>query len=170
MNRIITAEDTPDKVMLFVFVMFYGVLIAFGLNTQSSTEKVTFDKQKLVGAGVEDPSGTALGTITKVIKESSDQAEFAVVLYRTHDESGNATRRFVTVPIAALRVLEKSSHGVNVVTAMSGRRLEVAPFFDPARIEDPKYTADIYRNYGIAPSWTENGTGKPMEEQSKQSP
>ena len=147
------------KMILFIFAVFYGVLIASG-SYLSSMGKVTFDDQRVISTIVKDPYGKALGVIDRVFTAKTDNAKFAIVLYRTHDKYGNAERRFIAVPVKALKISEMKSNGVIVVLNRTEKKLDAAPFFDPARIENPRYDANIYRFYGLQPSWSENGMEK----------
>ena len=163
-----------SKICLFVFVTFLSVVLAVSTSYASTPSgkgsSMTFDDQNLIGATVIDRYGGEPGTIIKVIKVDRDQAEFAVVLYRTHDKYGNAERRFITIPVAALMISETRSGRVTTMLTHT-QNLKSAPFFDPARIESSKYDANVYRDYGVQPSWTDNGMGKSMKEQkSEKSP
>ena len=159
MDKIIRGEQIVGKMILFIFAVFYGVLIASG-SYLSSMGKVTFDDQRVISTIVKDPYGKALGVIDRVFTAKTDNGKFAIVLYRTHDKYGNAERRFIAVPVKALKISEMKSNGVIVVLNRTEKKLDAAPFFDPARIENQRYDANVYRFYGLQPSWSDMGTSK----------
>ena len=52
---------------------------------------------------------------------------------------------------------------LNVVINSTEERFGDAPFL--ANIGKPQDDANVYRYYGLEPSWTENGMGKSVKEQ-----
>ena len=171
MNRITPGEGMLDRVFFFgFFVVFYGVLIAAGLYTQSAMGRSALDKQNLIGAVVTNPDGKTIGIINRVLTEKSDNAKFAVVVHSVLNSGHSGYLQFTPVPIPALGISEEMKSGnVNIVLNLGQGQLDAAPFL--ANIGNPKDDASVYKYYGLQPSWTENGMEKPMKEQkSEKSP
>jgi len=104
MDKIIRGEEIVGKMILFIFAVFYGVLIASG-SYLSSMGKVTFDDQRVISTIVKDPHGKPLGRISRVITDKTDNTGFVLVVHRTHDQ-GFTDRAINSVPIADLRFLK----------------------------------------------------------------
>ncbi len=160
-------EKKMNKIFLVAFVMLLSVsfvaLSSYAKGIKSSAGKggfLTFDSSDLIGAPVKNSHGQFLGLISEVLIDNMGHAEFAVINHGSYEKYGSSGR-FTPVPIAALKISETRSGQFKVVLNSSEAKLEAAPFLDPTKTDNPQYEADIYRYYGIQPSWTEEG--EPMK-------
>ena len=149
-----------NKIYLFAFValLSVGLLVSnsYASSSMARSGSMTSNNQKLIGAMVKDPHGETLGVISRVFTEKTDNAEFALVVHRVRNGEGFLVKRYAAVPITALKISEMKSGKLNVVLNTTEKKMEAAPFFDPARIAKVPYDAYVYEYYGVQPSWTEN--------------
>jgi sporulation protein YlmC with PRC-barrel domain len=115
---------------------------------QPPTATELFESNRLMGAEVQLPSGSAAGRINDFVIDSSDGRVVFLVL---SDVSERPTT-LVAVPFSTLSV-----HGENVfMVNTTGEQLALAPGFDEfGNFENSRWAGDVYRYFGQQPYWTE---------------
>jgi len=140
--------------------LMLAVILTLALISGYSVPKVTASEMmeksgkksevsKLLGKGVKNPMGEALGTITDLSAGPEGHIAFAVVSYWISSD----TQMRVAVPFDAL-----SCEGQNCVLNTSKETLGFAPTFVlEGELAEQKLAEDIYRYFGVQPYWTEEG-------------
>jgi hypothetical protein len=134
-------------VSLLILGMTGSVSYANGVTEKS--DSMTFNSMDLIGAPVQDQEGHPIGVITMLQIDSGGRA-LAIINHGDHDKYGEGGR-LTPVPFDALK-LSGETGKVDVVLNIDEDQLEAAPFFDPTK-SDSRYAGDVYRHYGIQPSW-----------------
>jgi len=115
---------------------------------QPPTAMELFESNRLMGAEVQLPDGSAAGRINDFVIDSSDGRIVFLVL---SDVSGRPTT-LVAVPFSTL-----STHGENVfMVDTTEEQLALAPGFDESSdLGNSRWAGDVYRYFGQQPYWTE---------------
>lgn len=107
---------------------------------------------KLLWSDVENPQGEYLGRITDFMIDSNGRIEFAVVQVGFPEVGRDS--ELVAVPFGAL----SRPGGKYYVLDTSRERLASAPRFDEKKdLSNRAFAEDVYRYFGLEPSWTEGG-------------
>lgn len=144
------------KVFLFGFIVLLGFgLVASGSFAASLGEKSlkTFDTMKLIGVAVRNPNGEILGLVNEIIVDSGGRA-FAIVNHGDYDLYGEGGVN-TPVPIAALKISERQSGKERIVLNTDAEHMVFAPYYDPTKVNDRQYEANVYSYFGVSPYWTE---------------
>ncbi len=144
-----------EKLMmiLLVFVLTLGVATANAVAKEPISRTLpNYEVSKLLWSDVENPQGEYLGRVTDFVVDSNGRIEFAILL-QGYLEIGDS--RYVAVPFEAL------SHGSSshdFVLDTTRERLASAPSFNEKKdLTNRKFAEEMYRYFGLEPSWTEGG-------------
>ncbi len=139
--------------LMILLILAFGIgLVTVNAVAQESISKTWtgHEVSKLLGSDVENPQGEYLGRVTDFTLDSSGRIEFAILL-RGDSEVGNS--RYVAVPFDALSY-GPSEH--RFVLNMTSEKLAAAPSFGGNKgLTNRKFAEDVYRYFGLEPSWTE---------------
>jgi hypothetical protein len=111
---------------------------------------MTFD---MFGVPIKNPAGEFLGSITDILMDDTGHNVFAITNIGSHYEYGESGG-LTAIPIAALKISETKPSKIHSVLNSTEMKLETAPIFDPTKIDNPRYEAQIYKYYSIQPYWT----------------
>ena len=150
-----------------VLMLALVLLLSLGLVASNSyaaaatgrSGVMMFNSFDLLGAPVKDSHGEFVGIVNELLVDSGGHA-LAIVNHGDYDLAGPGGIN-TPVPFQELRIYKTKSDKDNIVLKMDTEHLDLAPYFDPTRINSRKYEASIDEYYGIHPYWTETRTGKP---------
>jgi hypothetical protein len=145
-----------NKMFLFGLIALLGLgLVASASYAAGPVGKTlpTFDTLKLIGVAVRNPHGELLGLVNEIIVDSEGHA-FAIVNHGDYDIYGEGGVN-TPVPIAALRISETHSGKERIVLNTDMEHLDFAPYYNPMKVNDRQYEANIYTYFGLQPYWTE---------------
>lgn len=99
--------------------------------------------------------GQHIGTVNYVVVNSSTGSITFVILYLDKER-----RKEIAVPLASFASYD---HGNGILTLnVSEKELALAPEFHDSDLDNPAFAENVYRFFGLAPSWTEEGGEKRM--------
>jgi hypothetical protein len=130
-----------------------GASIAHAAGATGKNGYMTFKSFDLIGIPVKNPQGRFLGLVDGILIDSKGQA-FAIVNHGDYDIYGPGGVN-TPVPIAALRISETKFGKERIVLNTDTEHMDFAPYYDPIQADNPQYTANIDRYFGIQPSWSE---------------
>lgn len=110
---------------------------------------------QVIGARVESTQGEVEARIANLIIDSSTGQIPLLVL---SDVRGKGDNR-VAVPFDAL---SRTSRGIFALNSTEDQ-LASAPSFHKSKMSNRSYTENVYRSFGLQPSWTEGGKAKAMD-------
>ncbi len=113
---------------------------------------MNYDSMDLIGAPVKNPDGELLGLISRL--EIDSGGHVLAVINHGSDEYYGPGGGYAPVPFEALKVSEPEIGQVQAVLNTDEKGLEAAPFFNPLKMNDRQYEAQIYQYYGLQPYWT----------------
>jgi hypothetical protein len=145
-----------NKMFLFGLIALLGLgLVASASYAAGPVGKSfnSFDTMKLVGVAVRNPHGEFLGLVDEIIVDSEGHA-FAIVNHGDYDIYGEGGVNTL-VPIAALRISETHSGKERIVLNTDMEHLDFAPYYNPMKVNDRQYEANIYTYFGLQPYWTD---------------
>ncbi len=103
---------------------------------------------QLLGINVQNRQGDRLGKVSDFVIDSDGRIVLAVIL------EGSATdARLVGVPFSALSLAPSARYWVMDATR---EKLAAAPVFRKEDLSTGKYSEDVYRHFGLEPSWTDD--------------
>lgn len=117
-------------------------------GAQPPTAMELFETDKLMGAEVQLPDGSAAGRINDFVIDSSDGRIAFLVL---SDVSGRPTT-LVAVPFG---ILSARGGGVFVLNTTRDQLALARGFDEPNDLKSPRWAGDVYRYFGQQPYWTE---------------
>jgi hypothetical protein len=100
---------------------------------------------EMVGTVVKNPQGDEFGRITDYVFDSKGRVPFAVLSYG---------EKSVAIPFATMVYNEEGKY---FSFSLPKERLDTAPAFDERALANRTWVEDIYRHFGQAPYWTEEG-------------
>jgi hypothetical protein len=147
-------SSAGSNVLTYASLMTVGYAVSnwYVISPVRNGAFMSFD---MYGVPVKNRSGEFLGSVRDMMMGDTGRGVFAITDIGSHhkySKNGGLT----AIPVAALKVSETKSGKVYLVLNSTETKLEYAPIFDPAKIDNPQYVADIYKYYGIQPSWTES--------------
>ena len=136
---------------LVIFALIFGYTVAKSMAHEMMEKSgETSEVSKLLGASIKNLQGENLGTITDVVSGPEGRVTFVVLSYWISDD----TQKRVAVPFGAL-----SCEGKDCILDANKDALASAPtFLSEDDLAEPKLAGDIYRYFGLQPSWTEEGS------------
>ncbi len=145
--------------LVLVSFLSVGLLVSnsYAARTAGRSGFMMFNSSDLIGASVKDSYGYLTGIVNEVMVDSAGHA-FAIVNHGEADlygENGVNT----PVPFQELRISRTKGGQDIVILKIDMEHLDLAPYLDPLHMNSRQYEANIYKYYGIAPYWTENGVG-----------
>jgi hypothetical protein len=145
-----------NRAFLLAIVLVLGLgtaaSVAYAAGPGGKSGFMTFNSFDLIGVPVNNPQGRFLGLVNGILIDSKGEA-FALVNHGDSDLYG-AGGVNTLVPIAALRISETKLGKDRIVLNTDTEHMDFAPYYDPAQIDNPQYTANIDRYFGIQPSWS----------------
>jgi ribosomal 30S subunit maturation factor RimM len=124
-------------------------------GTAGKSKLMELNSLNLIGASVKDSHGELMGIVNEVMVDSGGHA-FAVINHGDYDlygEGGIDT----PVPFQELRISQTKAGQETLVLKTDIEHLDLAPCFDPLKMDNRQYEANIYEYYGIQPYWTRSG-------------
>ncbi len=147
-----------EKALVISLVFFFisGVLLANAYAAEPAAKSSkTYQVSGLLSKYLEDSEGGVLGRVTDFVVDSNGRIEFAVVEVG-FPEVGPASK-LVAVPFDAL----SGPEGDHYVLDTTREKLASAPRFEPKKdLSDPAFAENVYKYFGLEPSWTEGGQEK----------
>jgi len=158
-NAVVSSQDSKlekssvgKDTLAYASLMTVGFVVSNWYTTGPEIKGgfMTFD---MFGAPIKNQAGEFLGSITDIFVGMTGHDVFAITNIGSHygyGESGGLT----AVPITALKISETKPSKIHIVLNGPEMELRNAPIFDPTKIDNPRYEAQIYQYYGIQPYWT----------------
>ncbi len=120
-------------------------------SSQSQTSSQSWgmqsqDMNKWKGKEVKGLNDEKIGSIKQFVTDNQKQAHFAVL---------SVSGKEIAIPMEALT---PSADGKSLTVNMSKDQLKNAPQFSKSNLEDPSYRAELYRFYGVQPSFSDQST------------
>ncbi len=147
-----------EKATIILLISFFitGVLLANAYAAEPVTKSSkTYRVSKLLSKYLEDSEGGVLGRVTDFVADSKGRIEFAIVEVG-FPEVGPESKH-VAVPFDAL----SGPEGNHYVLDITREKLASAPRFDPKKdLSNAAFAENVYKYFGLEPSWTEGGQGK----------
>lgn len=106
-----------------------------------------YRSSKVIGADVRSPNGEVEAKIDDLTVNTSDGH---IVLVSLSDVAGGGDN-LVAVPFSLLTRTEENVFALNI----TGAKLAEAPSFKESDMENPVYSANVYKLFGQTPCWTE---------------
>lgn len=146
------------RVLMLVMIWIFGLGFAAANAHAEELISKTFKSSEINGllwSDVEDPQGLYLGRVTDFVVDSIGRIEFAIV--QVGFPEGGRDSKLVAVPFSALSRPE----GKYYVLDTTRERLAAAPNFDEKKdLSDRAFGENVYRYFGLQPSWTDGGREK----------
>ncbi len=146
-----------NRTFLLALVLVLGIGMAastgHAAGVTGKNGYMTFKSFDLIGVPVKNPKGQFLGLVDGILIDSGGQA-FAIVNHGDYDIYGPGGVNTL-VPIAALRISDSKSGKERIVLNTDTEHMDFAPYYDPTQTDNPQYTANVDRYFGIQPSWNE---------------
>jgi hypothetical protein len=143
-----------NKILTFIalaVVFSFGYIVA---NSHAAMEPMAkgldspCEVSTLTGSLVVNAQEEYLGTIHDFVIDNG-RISFAIL---SHGGFLGIGRKLVGIPFGALSYDSTQRY---FVLDISKERLESAPEFDRTRLSNPSWAEDVYRFFGLQPSWTE---------------
>lgn len=143
-------------IILLVSVFSLGLVLASAYAAEPMSKSMkTYQVSRLLSEYLESPEGAFLGRITNFVVNSSGHIEFAIVQVGFPEVGRDS--KLVTVPFGALSRPEGRYYVLN----MTRERLVSAPRFNARKdLANRAFAENVYRYFGLEPSWTEGGHEK----------
>jgi len=147
-----------EKVLIILLISFFSVgFVLANAHTAGSTPKSmkTYEVSRLLSEYLENSEGGFLGRVTDFVVDSNGHIEFAIVQVGFPEVGRDS--KLVAVPFSAL----SGPEGDHYVLNTTRERLVSAPRFDAKKdLSDRAFAENVYRYFGLEPSWTEGGHEK----------
>jgi hypothetical protein len=139
------------KTLLFstmIAVISFGCVLSYTLGAEPAPAPLgTHEIGRLLWIEVQNPRGDHLGRISDFVIDSNGQVVLAVILSGSL-EAGNS--KLVAVPFNSLSLDPSERYWVLNTTQ---EKLAAAPPFRSENLPKGKLTEDVYRYFGLEPSW-----------------
>jgi sporulation protein YlmC with PRC-barrel domain len=127
-----------------------------------------FAASEILGVHVRNPQGQILGRISDLIVDSQGSVDLVVL---SHGGFLRIGEKETAVPFSALRYDRTDRR---LILDVSREKLAAAPAFKKSELSDPR-AEDIYRYFGLEPSWSEEeglfrGLDEPLEAPAEMQP
>ena len=140
--------------LISVFSLGFVLANAYAAEPMSKSMK-TYQVSRLLSEYLENPEGAFLGRITNFVVDSSGHIEFAIVQVGFPEVGRDS--KLVAVPFSTLSRPEGKYYVLN----MTRERLASAPRFVAKKdLSNRAFAENVYRYFGLEPSWTEGGYEK----------
>ncbi len=145
------------KVRIILFFLLIGAISwVAAANAAGSAAKGLegpYEVSEIIGTHVITPDGLYLGRITDLIMGPDGRVALAVL-----SEGGFLTlnERRVVVPFDSFSYMERERY---FVLNVARHKLDTAPTFSKDDLNDPRWAEDVFRYYGLQPSWTGGTVG-----------
>ncbi len=156
--------------MKFILAMLIGALgLALVATNADPAEQMpsgmgrAFAVDKIIGVHVKNPQGDVLGRITDLVVDSEGGVALVVL---SHGGFLRINEKATAIPFSALQY---DPNAKDLILDISKEKLAAAPAFKMSDLSSQRGAEDIYRYFGQAPSWSEEGelfkgVNKPLEE------
>ena len=128
------------------FTVFFVGANLFGAEP-ISTGPGNHEVSQLLWIDVQNRQGDHLGKISDFVIDSDGRVVLAVIL-----EGSRADYKLVAVPFSALSIGPSAGYWIIDTTR---EKLAAAPAFRKEDLSKEMFTEDIYRYFGLEPSWTD---------------
>lgn len=159
-GRVEKVDEVKRNALAFASLLSAGYIASNSL-TPCATGKPGFMALNTYGVPVRNSQGKILGSITDILMSNRDH-ENALAVINVGSVSDYAERLWygdsgglALVPMAALKFSETKSGKLEFVLNSTEAKLEAAPLFDATKIDNSQYDLQLYRHYGVQPSWAE---------------
>ena len=140
------------KTLLFstmIAVISFGCVLSYTLGAEPApVTPGAHEVNRLLWVEVQNPQGEHLERISDFVIDPNGQILLAVIV----SASLEAESRYVAVPFGALSLEPSGRYWVLNTTR---EKLAVAPAFRSENLPKDKLTEDVYRYFGLEPSWTD---------------
>jgi hypothetical protein len=147
-----------EKVLIMVLISFFslGLALPNAHAAQPMAKSMrTYEVSRLISEYLENPGGGFLGRVTDFVVDSNGHIEFAIVQVGFPEVGRDS--KLVAVPFSALSRPE----GKYYVLDTTREKLVSAPRFDAKKdLSNGAFAENVYRYFGLEPSWTEQGHKK----------
>ena len=141
------------KTLLFstmIAVITFGSLLFYTVGAEPApVTPGAHEVNRLLWIEVQNPRGEHLGRISDLVIDSNGQVLLAVILSGSLEEGDS---KLVAVPFSSLSLEPSGRHWVLNTTR---EKLAAAPSFKSENLPKGKLTEDVYRYFGLEPSWTD---------------
>ncbi len=146
--------------VVFVFGLGFVVVKSHATGTMEESGYTGYEVSSLIGREVENPVGVAVGSIHDFVIDSRGHVDFVILNYDFPSEYAPFSPKMVAVPFNAIKV----EPGKKIaVLKFSGWKLELAPEFAQADLNNHKWAENDFRYFGVQPYWTEGGHKASMD-------
>jgi sporulation protein YlmC with PRC-barrel domain len=147
-----------ERILIVLLISFFGLGFvlanAYAAEPMSKSMK-TYEVSRLLSEYLENPEGGFLGRVTDFVVDSNGRVEFAIVQVGFPEVGRDS--KLIAVPFSALSRPEGKYYVLNTTR----ERLVSAPRFDEQRdLSNRAFAGNVYRYFGLEPSWTEGGHEK----------
>lgn len=141
----------------FILLLIAGSAFAAEMMKEQAMQKVE-SATDILGRGVENPRGEALGTITDVVlDEGTGRIAYAVISTKISplewwelEREEISYGKMVAVPWKALDFKAETA-----VLDIDREKLEAAPTFSKDKMADMSWVSKVHEYYGLRPFWEE---------------
>ncbi len=132
--------------------LILGFALGFVAANLSGAESMPADSgnhtiSQLLGVNVQNRQGDHLGRVSDFVVDSDGRIILAIIL-----EGSTSDPKLVGVPFSALSLAPSARYWVMDTTR---EKLTAAPPFKKEDLSTGKFAEEVYRYFGLEPSWTD---------------